>query len=107
MVLTRAAEIAVSAATRREDVPARRVRFTEAGDGASSVIVETELAQGPGPGEFAVSRGAATVYVPAALFDRYAESTLDLHRQPHGAAPRLVLRAPAAASRAADRHRGS
>ncbi|MEJ2890584.1 hypothetical protein [Actinomycetospora aeridis] len=108
MVLTRAAELAVSAATRREDVPALRVRIAEpSGGGAPSpVIVETELAQGPRPGEFAVSRGAATVYVPSALFDQHAESTLDLHRPRQGTAPRLVLRGPSAGSEVPGRRRG-
>jgi hypothetical protein len=102
LVLTRAAARAVAVATRRENVPALRVRLLDGsahslrdddqGFGAP-LVVSTAPTQGPGPGETAVRRGAATVYLPAALTRRFDQAALDLHQQDGDETPRLVLRA--------------
>ena len=43
-------------------------------------VVHTEDASTLGPGEVAVTRGPATVYLPAYLAEAYPVAVLDLHR---------------------------
>lgn len=99
LALTRRAASAVAAATRAAGVSALRVRPADdagAGSGAQAhrpeVVVVTEPAHGLAPGETAICRGAATVYVPRTLSGLFRRATVDLHGPRADRPPRLVVR---------------
>ncbi|MCD2193601.1 hypothetical protein LQ327_09430 [Actinomycetospora endophytica] len=107
-MLTPRAAAAISEAACAAQVPGLRARASRGGAptaadyGGTAAIVETEPARRRGAGEVAVTRGAACVYLPAALLEAYPDIVLDLHAVPRRPdrpgqpePPTLRLRPPA------------
>lgn len=96
----------MAAALHTARVPALRARACRGGAPTATdyadtpSVVETEPAQRKGPGEAAVTRGTATVYLSAALLEAYPDLVLELHTvpdrpdRPGPAPPTLRLRPP-------------
>lgn len=87
-MMTPRAAAAVAAALHTAQAPALRAYASRGGApnatdyGGSPATVETTLAWRRGPGEVAVTCGAAIVYLPAALLEAYPDIVLDLQHEP-------------------------